>query len=366
MGFIRWKGENVSNMNDFNISSNGLLCKYTGSGGDVIIPEEVNSIGWSAFENCSDLTGVVIPGGVKSICSNSFKDCCNLKRVTIEEGVEVIEYNAFQNCTSLEYLELPNSVEKIMSYAFAGCIGLTNAKLPDGLQELEQGLFSGYSSLRSIALPVSVTEIGKNVFDSCSSLVDVIIPGVVKKVGYQAFSGCKALADKEGFVIVNGILYDYLGPGGSVTVPSSVKEIAPEVFRERDLFGEKTYREKDERITEIVIPEGVTAIGDNAFQGCSVLKYLSLPKSLRKIGCGAFSTTIEDSAWPLQELWLPQGCFLEEDCFAWSVKKTMHLNADFFAVPDKLPPYYAEYFSMAVPEAHSTAMCRLYQSGKAW
>lgn len=41
-------------------------------------------------------------------------------------------------------------------------------------------------------------------------------------------------------------------------------------------------------IKEIVIPEGVTTIGDYAFYGCNNLKSVTLPSSLKTIGKGAF------------------------------------------------------------------------------
>ena len=57
---------------DFRIE-NGVLEKYMGNGGDVVIPEGVKSIGSWAFYGCSSLTGVTIPEGVKSIGERAFE-----------------------------------------------------------------------------------------------------------------------------------------------------------------------------------------------------------------------------------------------------------------------------------------------------
>ena len=45
----------------------GVLTKYTGNGGDVVIPKGVTAIGEYAFGGCTGLTSVVIPDSVTSI-----------------------------------------------------------------------------------------------------------------------------------------------------------------------------------------------------------------------------------------------------------------------------------------------------------
>ena len=61
----------MSSNNDFEIE-NGVLVKYTGAGGDVVIPDGVTSIGDWAFSRCEGLTSVTMPDSVTSIEDHAF------------------------------------------------------------------------------------------------------------------------------------------------------------------------------------------------------------------------------------------------------------------------------------------------------
>ena len=104
----------MSNMKDFEIQD-GVLVKYNGKGGDVVIPEGVTSIKGSllggAFSGCTSLTNVTIPSSVTSIGDMAFHGCKSLTSVTIPEGVTSIGRGAFGNCTSLTSVTVPKNVE---------------------------------------------------------------------------------------------------------------------------------------------------------------------------------------------------------------------------------------------------------------
>lgn len=85
-----------------------------------------------------------------------------------------------------------------------------------------------------------------------------------------------ALAADDGFVVSNGVLTAYNGPGGHVTIPSTVKEIR----------GFAPYQ--DQSITSVTIPSSVTRIGNNAFQGLQALTEITIPDSVTFIGSYAF------------------------------------------------------------------------------
>lgn len=79
----------MSSNNDFEIE-NGVLVKYTGAGGDVVIPDGVTSIGDWAFSRCEGLTSVTMPDSVTTIGDYMFHSCKSLTSVTIPDSVTSI------------------------------------------------------------------------------------------------------------------------------------------------------------------------------------------------------------------------------------------------------------------------------------
>lgn len=99
---------------DFVINSDGVLVKYQGYDGDVVIPNGVTAIGEKAFYLNLRLTSVTIPDSVASIGESAFGRCSSLTRVTIPNSVTEIGMSAFSGCTAL------TSVTGIGKFALRG------------------------------------------------------------------------------------------------------------------------------------------------------------------------------------------------------------------------------------------------------
>ncbi len=163
----------VSEDSDFEIE-NGVLKKYNGSGGDVVIPAGVTVIGDEAFKDCRSLISVTLPDSVTKIGCEAFQGCQSLISVTVPDSVTEIGVTAFSNCESLISFTIPSSVTKIESGTFTYCKSLTDIIIPNNITEIGNGAFE-YSGLINITIPSNVIKVGMEAFGKCLNLTDVTI-----------------------------------------------------------------------------------------------------------------------------------------------------------------------------------------------
>lgn len=115
-----------------------------------------------------------------------------------------------------------------------------------------------------------------------------------------------ALAEEPEFDIQNGVLVAYNGPGGHVTIPSTVKEIGQNAFYATIYTGNT--------VTGVTIPNSVTTIRSGAFQSLPELTEITIPDSVTYLEYYAFA-----SCSKLETVRLPRhldylGAFCFEDC----------------------------------------------------
>ena len=178
----------MSNINGF-VIENGVLKKYQGQGGDVVIPEGVTSIGDWAFYDCLSLTSVVITEGVTSIGTGAFYKCSSLTSVVIPEGVTSIGDSAFEGCSSLTSVVIPASVTSIGKEAFEGCCGLKPENAPSisvsVFSAMKLGIQAGYGFL-SARERFTNPEIAGGYRKYCFSLRKKILPLIFRNDNDEA------------------------------------------------------------------------------------------------------------------------------------------------------------------------------------
>ena len=161
----------------FNKEKTRLIRYPGGRTGDYAIPDKVTSIGYNAFQGCTNLTRITIPNSVTSIDREAFHDCTRLTCVTMLDGLSVIGYEAFHGCTNLTDVTIPNSVTCIDGWAFADCRKLASVTIPDNVSRVGDWAFIGCGNLTHVTFGVNVTNIDGSAFGYSTNLTSVYFQG---------------------------------------------------------------------------------------------------------------------------------------------------------------------------------------------
>ncbi|MGE5628468.1 MAG: leucine-rich repeat protein [Solirubrobacterales bacterium] len=152
----------------------------------------------------------------------------------------------------------------------------------DGYQvtAIGKSSFAYCGDITKVIIPKGVTSIGDSAFSDCRYLTGVDIPESVTSIGNFAFSGCRFLSSvtmtDSGLITIGQRAFESCYTLTSIKIPLSVKNIGYGAFRFSSISG-------------IVLPEGITSIEANTFEGCSSLKTVTIPKSVTIIKTAAFA-----------------------------------------------------------------------------
>ena len=276
-----YKGETVNSV------WSGTDVTATGELGDMKT-FSTSTVPWK--DNLTDIEKVVIPAGLTSIGNNAFRGCTKLESVEFADGSGVTAFGttAFYGCSQLQSIALPATLTTIGASCFYQS-GLTEIDIPASVISIAAGVFNGCSALASVTArrEESVTTLAnKNIFTNCTALKTVYVPTADYKTAviWKDLTGLTVKTeDGDAGSDMTYALYDngemiFKGSGAMTSTPwsgsiTSVKAIKlPEGTTEiaASAFAGAT------NLTTATIPATVTAIGDNAFDGCTALRYLDM------------------------------------------------------------------------------------------
>ena len=360
------------------------------------IPAGIESVGWRAFQSRNSVTVdwpdvesmvkfhvsaganewsisggkpniVEIPGSVVRIPERTFANEVTLERVILHEGVEIIGATAFSGCTMLRSIDIPASLNSIENGSFSGCNALrevricdlsswcriafayganplsaahnlylngmlvTDLVIPDGIEMLNSYTFSGATNIASVAFPSSVASLADSSFEGCVNIKKVVVsdlagwcvvsfPSAVANplsVAHELYVDDVRITDliiPEGVSAVKNYAFTSATNLISVSFPSSIASVENTAFDGCTSLKKVSVSDLaswcgvsfwsasanplavahdlyvgEERITELVIPDGVRTIGNYAFKGATNLVSVSFPASVTSVGNAAFN-----------------------------------------------------------------------------
>lgn len=260
-----------------------LVPVINGHGAEKVYADENHGeCGLNAVWSYDSMSKVLTISGSGSISNHSFSSL-PFQSVVIENGITGINNEIFRNSSSLEYVSLPQSIEAIGEFTFENCQRLKSISVNDDnakycsvdgvLYSKDMKTIFVYPADREsveFTIPEGVENFGDYAFDYNNHLEKVVIPKTLHNMGsYAPFYNAKCIkefvvdSENTAFGAKDGDLYD----------KNMTKLIKHAV---------------GSNVNSVIIGDGVTTIGENAFVYSNSLEEVTLGTSVNSVEYEAF------------------------------------------------------------------------------
>lgn len=342
----------ATSASDF-VMEGSTLVKYRGTDTNVSVPDTVEIVGESAFEDNVRIELVVLPNSVKRIEAYAFWGCDNLDTVVLGRGLTEVGDYAFAGCKGLEQMSIPSNVISIGVQAFGDCVNMTDISIPAETLYIHESAFDGCARLTIHCDAGTAADIFAQSFyekqkemaeyedvpnyqpeDTSQENNTIIIPepAPVTAEGEENVLGSTSVVGNKAVVFLNtdelnvvetepyspgesGIplqiadMADILGNMLTIGTVESIPKytivdgqiVADQAFYKSTSLGDVSLPEgiveigqfsfARSSLTGIIVPEGVTDISYGAFYHCDNLSSVELPDSVMNVEPRAFDYT---------------------------------------------------------------------------
>lgn len=300
---------------------------------DIEIPRSVTTINNMAFVNCRSLTSISIPDNVTSIGEFAFNGCSNLKSLYLPANIKNIGDVAFNCCGRLT--RIIAKMKEPVAIGEDTFTGLDYDKcellVPEGSAEAyrQAAVWSNFNNITDITVVVAddagslqyvIEKNDKNYKNNITRLkvigpIDIYDIQCIREMagcwleenGKKTDGNLQYLDLQEAKLVGNDISINVYTKGSNQGETNTVECTAKiesdgndfsNLFRKVSKLntvimpeyltttGSGTFM--DSPLSSITLPQNLTSIDDNAFNGCSGLRDISIPSGVTSIGKGAF------------------------------------------------------------------------------
>ena len=302
----------AASASDFQTQGSTLV-KYRGTEERVTIPDTVEVVGESAFENNQKVQFVVIPKSVKRLDAYVFWGCNNLEEVVLGKGLTAVDEYSFAGCTGLKQITIPENIQSIDAQAFAGCVNLTDIYIPATVTGIAEDAFLNCDNVTihadegSVAAQFAQKLAEQKSRDPLVTAAPVQTPTAVSGPDTQATTEPVSTATPApaatpvpgnvlgSTIIVGNHALVMVHPGEEkVQQGYTEPEAGQETGEEQDITAETENGKipewmyyRNQSVGAVTIPEGTTEIGRFAFSRSS-LRTVTIPEGVTTIDYAAF------------------------------------------------------------------------------
>ena len=255
----------------------------------LIIQKDVKELPDAFAYQLKALEEVIFEGEIESIGSNAFGGCEKLESVELGK-VKSMGKGVFINCPSLKSLKIEGDENLVLSSDTVASWG-TNWPGAAPLETFELGagtinfnLNGKKDTLKEVKLGDGVKDIPDYFLSGCTKLETLEIGNGITKIGNRAFqqTNITSIAIPDSVTVIGEQAFNGCTSLTEVNIPKNSK---------LETIGNRAFRQTN--ITSIAIPDSVTAIGVQAFNKCTSLTEVNISKNskLETIGEGAFYDT---------------------------------------------------------------------------
>ncbi len=225
----------------------------------------INRIGAQAFYNCAELTTISLESGLTSIGENAFFNCNNLNSMnfqadSLDDWAAIVFENEYSNP---------------MAYAKEERFNGQKADIVDFCEDttttISNYMFYGSDDLADVWFDEGISYIGYKAFANCNNLQSVYLPYSMKTINEDAFKNCVNLEN----MYFDGIAEDWVG------IDFKNEYANPMYYAQKEYFG-------DTLVKDVIIRDFVEVINYDAFNGCTSLTTITLPRTLKTVKESAF------------------------------------------------------------------------------